>query len=276
MTNLKKMGVEPLGKPPEPRTCLDCGAKIHAIANPFGGNWWRPAHCPSCVDKEVIAETIAARKRAWIDACLKVMTQHELDELERLSAHNVQLVDALATLSMHTHNAPTGRCGAMLVGPAGTGKTTQINLWLRDRYHHHTSQDWNAPGAMRFLEPALLRALQSYEFERPGGIDPERIARVPVLIIDEMGTSQGHSLASGMFYEVIDARYRARRTTIFSSNFTLRELTQGSFVADQEGHPLYDERLATRILEMILWEEGYAQLETFYRSKEARRGIYEF
>lgn len=273
MSELKKMGGA-LGAPPEALPCQVCGAKIEPKPNPFGGDWWRPAHCPSCVDREIEQEQAQAVDKAWRAACVKHLTEHEFDELEHLERKGLKLCAPLEQLELIQPHGSM-RCGAFLVGPAGAGKTTQLNLWLKRRFLTRAKAGLHIPQVMRFLEPALLRTLHHSEFGMLDASIQDDIARVPVLILDEMGTSRGNPVAAAMFYEIIDARYRARRTTIFASNFKLNELLTGTFMPDREGHPLYDDRTVSRIAEMIMWEEGHQEFTHSYRQRAERRRLYD-
>jgi DNA replication protein DnaC len=120
-----------------------------------------------------------------------------------------------------------------LTGPFGTGKTHQAYGALRRIAE---------AGPDRF-EMLALTAPDMYALMRPGGSDHgaeyevRRLMRIPLLLIDDLGTEKISEFTEEATYRILNERYNECRPLIITSNLP---------VADPNGTDLHDQ-LGARI-----------------------------
>lgn len=141
--------------------------------------------------------------------------------------------------------------GLFLHGPVGCGKTT-LAVAVLNTLHQRGVR-------VRFWRvPELLLKLQ------PGAEDQDqlldKVATVPVLVLDDVGANAGTDFSRRMLQTIFDARQDKGHRTIWTSNLDLDEL--GKFLGD--------DRLPSRIA-------GAAKLVEMtgpdYRLKQARKRL---
>lgn len=128
----------------------------------------------------------------------------------------------------------------VLTGPFGTGKTHQAYGALRRIAE---------AGPDRF-EMIALTAPDMYGLLRPGGSDRgteaelKRLCRVPLLLLDDLGTEKISEWTEEATYRLLNERYNECRPLIVTSNFPTRS-SDGEDLTDRLGG-----RIASRLSEL--------------------------
>lgn len=143
---------------------------------------------------------------------------------------------------------PSEANSLLLTGTTGTGKTHQAWAALR----------MIAEAGPRRYEIIATTAADMYALLRPGGSDRgekaemDRLARVPILLLDDLGSGKGSEWVEETTYRLINERYNACRPTIFTSNYPTeapRHPESGAFLGPGLDVILGD-RIVSRLAEM--------------------------
>jgi DNA replication protein DnaC len=152
--------------------------------------------------------------------------------------------------------------GLYLYGGTGTGKTTAVCTLATHYIIEKTLADIRAGRRTRQLVaylnvPDLLteikRGFDDKDVERDVNGWLDEIARVPLVVFDDVGSEKSSEWSRERLLTLINERYDAERTTFFTSNLTIPELAA----------PL-GARLQSRIAGMTV--------EVNYDGKDRRRG----
>jgi DNA replication protein DnaC len=137
--------------------------------------------------------------------------------------------------------------GLFLFGPAGTGKT-HLGVMIAQEIDED----------VRFVKiPKLLLSLKanfdgkSWENEQI----IERLTKIPVLILDDLGAEKASEWVAETLYILIDDRYGNMKPTVFTSNYSPSELA---------------ERLGDRIVSRIMEMCRIIEIKTSDKRKERR------
>ena len=140
-----------------------------------------------------------------------------------------------AAISYVEHN--DARSGMYLYGTTGNGKTYLASALLNELIIQTAR-----PGLfVNVPQQLFLRLRQTYEDNRA---ETEmqvlnQLTRIPFLVLDDLGVERNTTWESEVLYNLIDARYRKRRSLIVTSNLPLDEFK-----------PLSRGRIASRISHM--------------------------
>jgi DNA replication protein DnaC len=147
----------------------------------------------------------------------------------------------------HTAQNPDEATSLLLTGGTGTGKTYQAYGALRRI----------AEAGPRRYEIIATTAADMYSSLRPGGSransdqDLGRLAHVPLLLLDDLGSAKASEWVEEITYRLINERYNQCLPTIFTSNFPTRA------ERDKEGRQLgpdlisiFGDRIVSRLAEM--------------------------
>ncbi|WP_371612905.1 ATP-binding protein [Streptomyces clavifer] len=134
----------------------------------------------------------------------------------------------------------------LLTGTTGTGKTYQAYGALRRI----------AAAGPRVYEIQAITAADMYGLLRPKGSDRgteeelRRLCRIPLLVLDDLGSAKGSEWTEEVTYRLINERYNACRPTLYTSNLPARA------DLDDHGRPLgpdltsaLGERIVSRLSE---------------------------
>lgn len=99
------------------------------------------------------------------------------------------------------------RTNLVLLGPVGTGKTGSALALLRDDWisHGQEVQFWPVVDLLRGLRP-------------DGGLDVERLMRVPRLLLDDLGAERPTDWTAEQMYGLVNRRWLDQLPTIVTSN----------------------------------------------------------
>ncbi|MFH8380676.1 ATP-binding protein [Kitasatospora sp. NPDC018058] len=143
---------------------------------------------------------------------------------------------------------PTKARSLLLTGTTGTGKTHQAWAALR----------MIAEAGPARYELIATTAADMYGRLRPGGSDAgtetalNRLARVPLLLLDDLGSAKASEWVEEITYRLINERYNACRPTVFTSNYPTeapRDPKTGAIVGPGLDVILGD-RIVSRLMEM--------------------------
>lgn len=166
------------------------------------------------------------------DADRRALARHKSDADEfirrsRIPARNAASFGALPDFD--------GSMGLFLSGPAGRGKTQKacelLRRWIAE----------NCRAGLFVTVPELLDSLRDTYRKDAGAPEGELLSfarRVPLLVLDDLGTEKPSEWVEEKLYVLINHRYGAMLPTIFTSNYTLKELGEK-----------WHERIAWRIAE---------------------------
>ncbi|MFG2913308.1 ATP-binding protein [Kitasatospora sp. NPDC048298] len=110
---------------------------------------------------------------------------------------------------------PTDARSLLITGTTGTGKTHQAWASLR----------MIAEAGPARYELIATTAADMYGRLRPGGSEAgtetglDRLTRIPLLLIDDLGSAKASEWVEEITYRLINGRYNACRPTIFTSNY---------------------------------------------------------
>ena len=106
--------------------------------------------------------------------------------------------------------------GLLLHGNTGGGKTFWAAAIANAMIDHACS-------AMVTTVPQLVTAMaQDFERDKPAILN--KLANVRFLVLDDIGFERQTQYAAEKLFEIVDARYRARRPLIVTTNLTMEEI----------------------------------------------------
>jgi DNA replication protein DnaC len=238
----------PTCPPPDDKgECAECSGDVDPIWTIFG--WKIQPLCVECLErKQRLQVTHAKRKLLHLHALQAGISEYEIAQAKEVKFAGLgkPVRDIIELVE------PARKCAAYLCGPAGTGKTTQLVLATLNRIVNRLEQfsddritggHITQGGIVYITEGEFLRARYPGPDQRP----LSDFTEAPFLALDEIGGSKPTDFAGAEIYDLINARYRHRRPTLFAGNFRLSQLARSE---KQGGHRCYDDRLITRIGEM--------------------------
>lgn len=122
---------------------------------------------------------------------------------------------AVTAWAKHVATNPDQARSLLLTGTTGTGKTHQAWAALRTI----------AEAGPRRYELVATTAADMYAMLRPGGsprgekAELDRLARIPLLLLDDLGSAKASEWVEETTYRLINERYNQCRPTIFTSNY---------------------------------------------------------
>lgn len=202
----------------EIRPCKYCeDGEARFPAGLFGGTSFNevPAICDDCerrVSREILAKMVA------VDS---------VDLVKRSGAPNPPPVDLHWRMANLIND---DKRGLMIHGPPGTFKTSNAVELIR-RWSQKTGK-----GSVYICEAEYFEAAWNKDTAFMN-----RIRQTPLLVIDDLGTKKQSEYGAGIFFDLVDWRYRSGEKTVFILNVPLSQ------IPDMQH---FDDRIMRRIGEM--------------------------
>lgn len=172
---------------------------------------------------------------------------------------NAQKIYSLASSFVNSVQTNSHSRGLIIEGPIGSGKSyllgsianALIDRGIKFRYLVYSD---------------LLQQIRStYNQNNPENNEKQILSivqKIPVLLIDDLGTEKATEFASSTLYQIIDHRYREEKPIILSTNYSIKKL--------KNRFPVMGERIFQRLLEMNKYLElaGNVRLKKIEEQQE--------
>lgn len=215
---------------PQPTSlCPHCGATLyHRSLGEFGWNPLpTPCSNPECVEKDREEREKRERREQLIELEKKLprsgvpalYLHARLNNMELVNSSFTAARDKVVDYLQHLTDRCSEGAGLFLHGPVGSGKTHMAVAVLRESLRReHTG---------RFIQSCdLIGKIQATMNNRESTQEiMAEYQNCTVLVLDDIGKEYATDWALNQLSNLIGARYVSRRPTIYTSNFTLDELT---------------------------------------------------
>lgn len=149
--------------------------------------------------------------------------------------------------------------GLLLTGGVGTGKTYMAACAA------NALIDREVPVLMTNLARVLNTLTGLYSGDRNQYIDS--LNQYPLLILDDLGMERSSEFALEQIYNVIDSRYRSRRSLIVTTNLTLEQMHNPQDIA----HSRIYSRVLERCIPILVNRENIRTRNAARNLAEARK-----
>lgn len=143
-------------------------------------------------------------------------------------------------------------------GEVGTGKSHQLAETIRFFLRKRMLESGDLEASAQFIgEANLLDELRNcYDGEGSTFEEVrEKYEECDLLCLDDLGVAQHTEWSEKELYRLVNHRYNQMKPTVFSSNYTISELSEQG----------YGDRIISRIWEMVNYPEGDIELTQNHR-----------
>ncbi len=207
-----------MGKPPQRVVCTQHGPYFAFTSTLPNGEPYQ-SRCPRCAEEDELAQhRLMSRDAASSIVASRLSSAGVPDDLSSITfdgmpkglRQNTELVRACTKLADGMVN------NLVLLGGNGVGKTTLAIATLARIVEKSLSDD--IPVSIHYTtEIQLLRALKTTFSRKDGPTEQDiinRISKVDVLVLEEVGMAKDSEYNLTALQEIIDARHRSKRTII--------------------------------------------------------------
>lgn len=201
----------------ELRPCKYCEGEARFPAGLFGSTSFAsvPAICDDC-ERKVAREIMA-----------KMMAVDAVELIQRSGAPNPPPVVMHWRFGNFLHDDARG---LLVHGRPGTFKTSNAVELIRQWCHRQSK------GAVYICEAEYFEACWNKD-----SAFLDRCRQTPLLIVDDLGTHKQSEWSAGLFFDLVDWRYRGKGKTVFILNVPMDDLPDMQH---------FDDRIMRRIMEM--------------------------
>lgn len=129
--------------------------------------------------------------------------------------------------------------GLIFIGTVGSGKTYLASAIANELIESNLTR----VKLRNFAQ--IINELQKGGFELDRNEYIRNLVSVPLLILDDLGIERDTSYAKEQVYQIVNSRYLEHKPTIFTTNLSLENITNGSESMEYQ-------RIYSRILEMCI------------------------
>lgn len=244
---------------PDEVTCATCGAIQPPHKHPSAERWIAAAML--CDDCQLAADEARWEAERARDAFEARWLKSGVPRLPALHAERgIDLHPQLTALCELPADHNGSAWGVYITGPVGTGKTTQAVAAIR-RHLEYWSLERPSRTTARYANVPKLLSLMKESFGKKEQFTLSEFESCGFLVLDDLGREGATPWAAEQLYLLVEARCNEMRPTVFTSNFSLSELS-GSASKDGAGagHGNYDQRITSRIFQMCGGSVGQMSL----------------
>jgi len=183
------------------------------------------------------------------------------------------LKSALATAKFSFKNYNNGKWkGLLFMGGVGVGKTRLVSTMLRDY-----TLKYGIPGLFKEFSSLLSEIKTGYDQGLSEMSILEKINLVDILVIDELGKGRKSDWEINILDTIISNRYNARKTTLFTTNYTeSRSTSYGDPRPRKNGKEGSEEAILRETLEQRVYPRIYSRLKAMCDFIEMRGPDYRY
>ena len=146
----------------------------------------------------------------------RIPRRYQHCDLDNYTAYNTQLTKALQHASRLAEGFPVVDRGMLLLGPPGVGKTHLAVAVLKQVIMTRGARGifYDTRDLLRMIRSTYDRLNQTAELDvlRP-------VMEADVLVLDDLGAEKTSEWVEETLNHIVNARYSAQRTTLFTSNY---------------------------------------------------------
>lgn len=212
-----------------------------------------------CEEDEINRKELSEKKKKANER-IETMRKHGLvDEKYILSTfaaddgRNAEAVRKCKSYVEHWESLYKKNIGLMLYGPVDGGKSFLAACIA------NALIDKGVPAMFTTVSTLSAAMTKNYGEERESVL--KRIANVPLLIIDDIGTERDTAFGYENLYDIINARYKANKPLVITTNLTVNAIKEAKDVTKQ--------RIYSRITEMCIpvLADGKGRRQSIAREK---------
>lgn len=191
----------------------------------------RGGHCPHCTEEasrkqeEADAERRAAERTQHLISTCGVPSRFDAATIANYKPPTDRAASIRETCRDYVERFPElAKQGSSMIlsGNVGTGKTHLATAVAKGVIKRH-----QLPSKYTSVSQVMRRIRSSYNAERGEETEAEiieKLVRVPLLVIDEVGVQLGSNHEYTMLFDILNGRYSELQPTVVVSNLGVKEL----------------------------------------------------